>query len=90
MAILGRFPIVCHSIAGFERVGGMEEDPTMAAAAVMAVTTKGKPRWVHRATKTGRPMETTGAVGTAKVIQGGACPGILIAALPLIGLHDAL
>ncbi|KOX76919.1 hypothetical protein WN51_10775 [Melipona quadrifasciata] len=41
----GRFPIVCHSIAGFERVGRMEEDPTMAAAAaVVAVTTKGKPR----------------------------------------------
>lgn len=49
-------------------------------------------RVVHCATKiVGRPMETTRpGGGEVKVIHGDACPGILIAALTLIGLHDAL
>lgn len=60
----------------------------------MAVTTKGKPsscgalcnenRWPANGNN-----EAEGG-GEVKVIHGDACPGILIAALTLIGLHDAL
>lgn len=63
----------------------------------MAATTKGKPsscgalcnenRWPANGNKAGRARRGGEVV---KVIHGDACPGILIAALTLIGLHDAL
>lgn len=64
----------------------------------MAATTKGKPSspWciVQRKSLAGqwkqRGREGGGGEGRVKVIHGDACPGILIAALTLIGLHDAL
>lgn len=64
----------------------------------MAATTKGKRpsscgalcnenRWPANGNKARRGRRGR---GEGKVIHGDACPGILIAALTLIGLHDAL
>lgn len=65
----------------------------------MVATTKGKPsscgalcnenRWPANGNKAGG-RGGRGGEEAVKVIHGDACPGILIAALTLIGLHDAL
>lgn len=58
----------------------------------MAATTKSIVVWciVQRKSLAGQWKQRGRGGGEVKVIHGDACPGILIAALTLIGLHDAL